>query len=474
MLLTEELLRSIIRFGEENEEHLSSNLYTLRQELEPTDIDRTIFEFISDIYDRAKSVPSISLLRQNFEDKQNPAALARLDAVTDSRSLSGPEFRYALDKHKERLIQDTVGELLVDASQMLVGSVRKGGQVYTGPDAAINHISHVLASLNTQLKRGSVEGSFRRDAAIVRRQYEAWRNNPGDTVGVLTGIDKIDVSHRGARNGELCLVMGFVSHLKTSFCLNWLYRGAIHFGRNVAIASLETPIDILRLLIYVMHSSHQKFADMGFQPLDYEKLTTAALSSDEEKLLDLVIEDMQNNSDYGEIFYKEPQDSLTVNEIQRWAESKHKTTPLDLMVVDYVGLVDAVKGASPLDSSANLNKAIRQAKMMAMTFGQGRGIPVVTPFQANREGLKDAEKNGGRYKLTALANANEAERSSDKIYYVYLDDVLRNSRELIVGNLKNRNGPVILEQFKVFADPSTRLIDNLDSAGAGVASLVEI
>jgi hypothetical protein len=450
----------------------------LRQEVEPPGVDGQILDFINDIYDRTKATPRVDLIEEKFgdPDQRNEAVMARLLELKTGvpKFISGPDFRYGLDQYKNKLMKDTIGSVLVEASTILSGGLRRSGKMIEGPDAAINHINHTLQSLNQTLKRGSIEGSFRRDAKLVRKQYEAWKANPGDTVGILTGIDKLDVVHRGARNGELCLVMGFVSHLKTTFCLNWLYKAAILFGRNCGIASLETPIDILRMSIYVMHSNHQKFQDIGLPALDYEKVAAGALSVEEENTLDMVIEDLKDNTEYGEIYYKEPQDSLTINEIQRWAESKHKSTPLDFLVIDYLGLVDAVKGNSSLDSGANLNKAIRQAKMMSMTFGSGRGIPVASPFQANREGLKEAEKNGGRYKLTALANANESERSTDKVYYTYLDDVLRNSRELVVGNLKNRNGQVILEQFKVFADPATRTIDNLEVAGAGAASLVEI
>lgn len=483
MLLPDKLLRSIIRFSDEDEDLIAANLYMVRQEVEPQSIDGIILSFIGDMQDRTKSVPNYELVHLNFHEKRNEAATVRLEQLKEKISRNGndlsapaigPMFRYQLDQFKKQLSTDLISQSLLDTSQILNGGLKAGNGFLEGPEQAAQFLTHKLSLLNTTLKRGSIEGSFKHDSGLVRKQYDNWKNNPADTVGVLTGIDKIDVQHRGARNGELVLVMGFVSHLKTTFCFNWLYKAAILFGRNVAIASLETPIEDMRIMLYVMHSSHQKFSNLGLPSLDYEKVIAGSLSTEEENLLDMVIEDMGNNPDYGEVFYKEPQDSLTIGEIQRWSESKHKTSPLDMIVIDYLGLVDPGKGVSSLDSGANLNKAIRQAKMMAMTFGNNRGIPVISPFQANREGLKEAEKNGGRYKLTALANANESERSTDKVYYVYLDDVLRNSRELVVGNLKNRRGPVIMDQFKVFANPSTRIIDNLDTAGAAASDLVEI
>jgi hypothetical protein len=87
-----------------------------------------------------------------------------------------------------------------------------------------------------------------------------------------------------------------------------------------------------------------------------------------------------------------------------------------------------------------------------------------SPFQANREGLKDAEKNGGHYKLTALAGANEAEKSSDLVYYTYLDDHRRQRSVLAFGNLKNRDGKMFTEQLELSAKASTRMICDIKSS----------
>jgi hypothetical protein len=105
---------------------------------------------------------------------------------------------------------------------------------------------------------------------------------------------------------------------------------------------------------------------------------------------------------------------------------------------------------------------IRQAKQFAMRFAHGRGIAVLSPFQANRQGMEEASKNNGRYRLTALSTANEAERSSDVVYSIWLDDTLRQNLRARLYNLKARNSPLIAGQIEVFADPRTRLITSLD------------
>lgn len=488
ILLTTPILRAVIRFGSESESDVASNLSQLRQEVEPSGIDKHILHFIGDLFDRTGVIASADLVLKHYKSLEEAgnghgvAGIARVNQCLTTVGgveqpvdlIRGNDFRWHLDRFKEDLLKSVTSTMLLETSTILATGIKdRKGQLIIGAEAALEHLQNTIRDLHSSLKRGAVEGSFRRDAHLVRKQYEYLKAHPEETVGVLTGIDHIDSVHRGVRNGHLCLVAGFTSHLKTTFCLNWLYKSAVLFGRNSAIASLEMPVEDLRTSLYVLHSGARVFADQGFGPLDYSRVTNGALSPEEEKFFEIVISDFEDNPEYGEILYKEPEASITIHEIQRWAENKHRTVPLDLLMIDYVGLVDPGKGVSSLDSTASLNKVLRQSKMMALTFANGRGIPVVSPFQTNREGLKDAEKNGGRYKITALAGSNEAERSSDLIYFTYTDDVLSNSRELLVGNLKARKCPIIREPFKVFANPETMAIENLESA-PGAEDLVSI
>ena len=80
-----------------------------------------------------------------------------------------------------------------------------------------------------------------------------------------------------------------------------------------------------------------------------------------------------------------------------------------------------------------MNRAIRATKLLALEYADGLGIGCVSPFQANREGFKEAEKSGGEYTLRALAGANESERSADYVYSLFLNDTLRNACELMMA-----------------------------------------
>ena len=482
-MLPNALLRAIIRFEQEDEIALAANLFHLRNEIEAEGVDADIVRFVTDISDKTQQVPKFSLVRAHFEklrddgDGRGQAGLMRFEEV-EEQGLSGllsfetgPEFRYALDQYKLDVLKETVSTLLLETSNIMNTGVNRvqlvNGQrtnvTVQGANAAVEHIADTLSGLNKRLRRGSIEGSFRGDAAQLLIDYEFRKNNPQLQYGVLSGIEKIDQIHKGIGRGELALVLGFVGHMKSTFCLNWSYNAAVLTGQNVCVISGETPVKKFRDAIYVMHAAHKKFeGTAGFLSIDYEKVKSGLLTGPEEKFFRAVIDDFQTCSEYGEIFYREPEETITIDDVRRWAESKDRIKPIDLVFIDYLGLLDPERNMKGMENFSRLNIVVRQAKLMAMSFARGRGTAVISPFQANREGLKDAEKNGGKYSLRAFAGANEAERSMDLGYYVYLDDSLRNARELSIGNLKTRDVPLIVDQFRVYADPATRVIRNLN------------
>ena len=482
-MLPNPLLRAVVRFGTEDELALASNLFHLRNEIEVEGVEGDLLAFIRDIADKTLALPKATLVRQHFEklrddgDGRGLAGLVRFEEVETEAAAgllpfeTGPEFRVALDAYKQQIAKDTVSTLLLETANIMSAGVSRtrmvnGQRVTTtlhGPDAAVEYIAETVSGLNRRLKRGSLEGAFRMDADELLRDLEYRKANPQAHIGVLSGLPVIDKVHQGIGRGELALVLGFVGHLKSTFCLNWAHKAATWYGHNVCIISGETPVKKFRDAIYVMHAANKKFeGQSGFLTVDYEKVKRGLLSDAEEKFFRDVVQDFQTCPDYGEIFYREPEEVMTIADIMRWCEAKDRIKPVDLIFIDYLGLLDPGRSTKGMESYSALNMVIRQAKLMSMAFARGRGVAVISPFQANREGLKEAEKNGGRYSLRAYAGSPEAERSMDLGYYVYLDPQMRNSKELAVGNLKTRDVPMIVDQFKVHANPATRSIRHLD------------
>lgn len=471
-MLTDALIRSVVRATDADpEDAISHNLYRLRTELRHTGVDERIVQYITSTAERSLRLPTMAQVLQFFTaaadegDGTAQAAVGRLREIPeDEPLLVGVAFHQAFEGYKDVLLGQGLGDLLQQTALILTAGMtstekspvtgRYEPVTRRGPHEALQHLTRGASSLKVSMRQGFSDGDLR-DGVEEMHAYLAKRASRG--TGVLTGISMIDKVHGGLQPGELALVMGFPGHMKTTFCLNWLYHVAVMQGRNAAIVSLEVSVDKLRTILFVMHAAHPRFAHHGVV-IDYDKVSNNVLSERERVVWAEVCEDFRSNADYGRILYKEPTSAVTIDEIHAWAELRDHQTPLSMLVVDYLGLVDPdMKVFDRQQAGSGLNRVIRQTKLMAMSFA-GRGIAVASPHQANREGYADAEKNGGRYRLSALANANEAERSTDVVYYTYLDDNLRATNELAMGNLKNRDGRVFTDQIRVFADPSTRLI----------------
>lgn len=486
MLLPSSLLRSCIHVGP-LDPRVEHNLTVIsREDLGLDGVDAFLVEHLLDMYDTSHVAPTLDqvrdwcLRREAAADARGSAALARLEGVPDAPFLDGTAFQYAVRQFREDVKKEGLGTALMEASAILSTGlptqVKKPGggyeqKVLHGPDDAIDSLLTRLGSISRLARSSYIEGEIRSDVERFKKEM-ARRLQQGE--GIKSGITAIDKLHHGWQPGELIFILGFTSHNKSTFCFNVAYNAAVDQRKNVAVVSLEMSAFALQKALMLMHCGHPKWEGKA-QSLNIssELVMTGMFTEKQAKFFSDVMDDLANSPDYGRIYYREAQSSVTVTDIQRWAEKLHRETPIDLLVIDYLGLVDLGATSSGMEQSSYLNRVVRQTKLLANSFANGRGIPILSPFQANREGYKDAEKNGGRYKLTAMAWANEAEKSADKVYYTYLDEGLRATNELILGNLKNRDGELMVDQVRAYANPKTRRIEDLAASADAFVSLDE-
>jgi replicative DNA helicase len=274
-------------------------------------------------------------------------------------------------------------------------------------------------------------------------------------------------------------VMNDVITHNTTFAINWAYKTAIMFGYNVYYYSLEMPVEQLRRIIYVMHSNHPKFAKMGYEPLSYRMIRDGVdddgnpLSKREIDFYQMVIldiEDGMSRGEYGALFVECPDEpKTTMQMVKSRIELVHQTTPIHLVFIDYLGLLNASRSMG--DYREELNSIFRESKQMCLTFNRGERIPIVALHQINREGKKEADKNDGRYTTQALADSSAAERTADVITYTYLNKEFRDEGETLIGCIKNRDNPHF-EPFRAEVHFPSRFIKNIAAGSrSGAVSL---
>jgi len=451
------ILHSLIEYTTDtSQENLRTNYFQFAESgLEfLREQDDEIFKYIQDFFgeNRENDLPSNQSIVDFFESEGSIDVLERLAEIRESQGYIRSNFRrLCKDLYKEQR-QRKLDSLLRETAVIKSSGMRmeKHGPLVKGVRAAVEHFIGGADELLTIDSNGKLKGDIVEDGDEVLQEYELQKNNP--KIGRLMGLQNIDAVTRGLRPGELMLILGYVGELKTTLALNYAYNTSIMYGWNSMYFSLEMKYEQVRRILYSIHSTHDKFqTHMGHNRyVDYRRLRDGELTPNEEALLKDVAADFDDsqNQEYGRIIVERPSSDITVPEIKLKAEIEHRKAELGLIIADHAGLIENDKGRSVNNFGMSLNYVMKDLSQLALNFNDGEGIPVCTPFQANRQGWKEACKNNGHYKLDALSWANEAEKSSSLIIYSFLGDTqtLRDNGETQIGCLKNRDG----SHFKPF------------------------
>lgn len=257
---------------------------------------------------------------------------------------------------------------------------------------------------------------------------------------------------RGTKLGELLLIAAYVAQGKTTMATNLAYNGIMQ-GMNGLYVSMEMNFDEMRNMVYCLHTCnpqwdrHPKYKNLAGK-ISYEKICYGELDGMEQEFFEVASRDFVSpDKGYGEFILYQPSEALTPSRLEmelydRQAELSERGENLDFVVIDYVGLMVQDKSERYGDFNVDLNNIIKRLKNLSITFNNGRGLRIITPFQVNRDGWKEAVKNEGVYRLTALSNAHEAERASDQIFALYMTDDMKKSGVMKISCLKYRKGAV--------------------------------
>jgi len=411
----------------------------------------TLYSWIEAHFRDFGEVPDIHLLNERAESEGKEGVLACLREIVSQTPFIGSNYRAVLKDKAEEQNKDHFRGMLEKAWKIVSSGLKEGKKELKGIQQAVEYFS----SEARKFRMGAVvktESNIRseQDAAEVREEYDSKKRDPLSSVGMYTFLEKIDDTVRGVKPGDLTLVAGFTGNGKSILCSNFAYQGVIQ-GLNGMFVCMEMSFAEMRRFAYVLHTSnpewldHPKFGKLAGK-ITYDKVKYGELNDLEEEFYHHVIEDFKSEDrGYGDLFMVQPSENLTPAglEIMMYdfnARLAEQGKTLDFVVVDYVGLMTPDKDGRYGDYNADLNGIIKRLKNLAMTFDNGRRIRMISPFQINRQGWVEAEKNDGVYKLNALSSAHEAERSSDLVIGVFSTEEMRRTGVVKLCCMKYREG----------------------------------
>lgn len=458
------LLRSIIDFGDGlPQAAMAANLQklvTTKPEWGRTD-DERLFRFTLAYFRQRLELPSVRTVADYFERAKDIEAQERLKDVAAATPYIRSNFAHLLQTLLEDQNRVKALATIKEAQEILTKGLIVDKERLSGVKDAFMYLSQRGSELVIPESNAKIRGNIREDGEAVWDEYQTAKVNKDKVWGRFTGLDAIDSVCHGIKKGELWVHAGFAGELKTTLAVNWCYNLITRYRSNVYYVSLEMKYEHIRRLMYVLHTTNARFRMQGRPGLDYRKVRDGELTPDEEVFYQEVIKDFGTDPEYCDFDTYAPDRDVNLDDVKMETELLHRQKEIGMVVIDHGGLAEARKAKKHKDFVIELNSVIRDAKKLALHFNGGEGIPVLLLFQINRQGKDLADKNEGRYKMSALSYANEAERSADVITTSYLNEDLRKKGRSIICNLKNRDNP-LFDPFEAAIDFSTRRMRSLD------------
>ncbi|MBN49962.1 MAG: replicative DNA helicase [Spongiibacteraceae bacterium] len=253
-------------------------------------------------------------------------------------------------------------------------------------------------------------------AAWVESVDERFRG--GGCKGLMTGLREVDKRTNGLQPADLVIVAGRPSMGKSTLAFQIAGDAAVN-DQAVMVFSMEMP----RNQIY-----DKVGAGLGKIPL--ERMKTGQLQNEDWAALTGAVSRLKDKP-----FFVDDRSALRVSQIAATARRMHAKTPLKLIVVDYIQLMEA-EGKSPNERISSITKGLK-------ALAKDLNCPVVALSQLNRNCESRTDK---RPMMSDLRDSGSIEQDADLICFVYRDERYNeNTAEKGIAELiwsKYRNGVI--------------------------------
>lgn len=383
-------------------------------------------------------------------------------------SYTDDDVRWSIDQLKELCAERKTAEAITAGMEILNRGAKntKGEEVFGHADAR-THILEKFADIDRELAmQQSPEGDARTEADEIWEEI----NNPASVEGIRFGIPAVDNVMIGNQRGELNLIAGYTNSGKSMLASAQLpWSAAIEQGKNVIILTTETLRPQIRRRLLSRHSMHPMFGlEHGINSRDLKK-GREFLPPDQLRVLPDIIDDFTRNPNYGKLVIVQMPRNATISSGENRVLRYQREFEVDLVVIDSINLLRADRRFTT--KREELASMLIEAKQFATTFNDGNGVPVVSPWQINRESWKEAQEKG-YYTSSALSETHEASTSADNIITI-LEPLNNNSRlaQIKVQIPKSRDGETC-SPMDVEVDYATACWTSKQNSTQGVESLL--
>jgi replicative DNA helicase len=256
-----------------------------------------------------------------------------------------------------------------------------------------------------------------------------------DGSGLGTGFPELDRILHGLQPADLVVIAGRPGTGKTSFLLSVVRHAARVLGKRIVLFTLETSREqlVIRLLAQETGIEVQRLHAGKLESSERTKVSTATECL---KIMRLFLNDTS---------------TISMPQLRSICRKLHTEARLDLVVLDYLQLVDA--GENCENRVQEVSLITRQLKALARELN----VPVLAAAQLSRAVEQRADK---RPLLSDLRESGSIEMDADVVLFLYHPENIEVSGQVEIMVAKHRNGPtglarlVFLKKLAMFQDTS--------------------
>jgi replicative DNA helicase len=389
--------------------------------LRPDDFYRqahgAIFAAVLELFERREPIDIVTVAEtlERTDKLDFVGGRAYLSSLSSSTPTAVHAVQYARIVERKAVLRNLIG-----------AAGRIAGIGYEDPAEIQEAIDRAESEL-FQVSNRRITAGFSQLKELLHAAYDRLdylHAHRGELNGVASGFTDLDALTTGFQKSDLIVVAARPSVGKTSFALNVAEHAAVTQHRSVGVFSLEMSKEqlVLRLLSSVANIDSKRLRTGFLEELDFARIAPAMNDLSEAALY---IDDTPN---------------ITSMELRTKARRLQAESGLDLVIVDYLQLMQATTSNRDSNRVQEVSEISRGLKALARELS----VPVIALSQLSRQPEMRESKEP---RLSDLRESGAIEQDADLVVFLYREKDKPGEEEQTDGEVinvklaKHRNGP---------------------------------
>lgn len=358
------------------------------------DTHRKIFDAIKALYNRSENINVLTV----SDELERSGDITKIGGMGYITTLSGflPSTA-GLNSFIDIVKRDSILRQIIS----ICNSTLTKAYAKDSSDSLLGEIEKEVFDLAEKGQSSSMEKLGATLPSVIDK-FESIHSDPSFLRGLRTGFYGIDKATNGLQKSDLIILAARPGIGKTSLAMNIVSNAAIYSKAKCAVFSFEMSKAQLaqRMLFSVAGVSMANGLSGKLDENDWTKIWKAKhLLSD------------------AEIYIDENSANTPSQILSKCRKLKREKKGLDLVVVDYLGLMKSDGNDAAQGRQVEVQNISRSLKLLAKDLE----VPVITICQLNRSVESRDDGKPGRPVLSDLRESGAIEQDADMVWFIHRD-----------------------------------------------------